>query len=89
MKVTKAQLKQIIKEELEALAEGTNPKADPAPMEEARQRYQIVDSDGNSSIVTPRSHTLSTPEGSGGIGVDPVDLYKVISQWPGIVGHRR
>ena len=36
MKISKEQLKQIIKEELQALAEGTNPKPHPAPMEEIK-----------------------------------------------------
>ena len=42
MKISKEKLKQIIKEELEALAEGTNPKPHPAPLKEGQGiKYEV------------------------------------------------
>ena len=52
-KISKEKLKQIIKEELEALAEGTNPKPHPAPLKEGQGiKYEVSLPEG--AVVVPR-----------------------------------
>jgi hypothetical protein len=53
MKIAKEKLKQIIKEELKSLAEGTNPKPHPAPLKEGQGiKYEVSLPEG--AAIVPR-----------------------------------
>jgi hypothetical protein len=85
MKITKQQLRQIIKEELQALGEAA--EEDPLAGE---QRFRIFDDDGKVlGIVTATSgHSIDALEGSGGPPMDKFSLFRLINMHLNPTGSR-